>query len=93
MTRFLTIDNNIGVVNPNDGTITIDYPDLKAKAVATGSQDSITFTITATGFNGASVTDSVAITLAGETQSTSVNRVCIAIIDESDSQNFNTEKY
>ena len=88
--RFLTIDNNVGVVNPNDGTITIDYPDLKAKAVATGSQDSITFTITATGFNGASVTDSVAITLAGETQSTSVNRVCIAIIDESDSQNFNT---
>jgi|MDTC01.2.fsa_nt_gb hypothetical protein len=88
--RFLAIDNNVGVVNPNEGTITIDYPDLKAKALATGSQDSITFTITATGFNGASITSSVNITLAGESVSTSVNRVCIAIIDESDSQNLTT---
>jgi len=86
--RFLTIDNSIGVVNPDNGTITIDYADLKTRAVATGSQDSITFTITATGFNGASITDSVAITLPGESVSTSVNRVCIAIIDESDSQDF-----
>lgn len=82
--RFLTIDQGIGQVDPEFGSISLDYDTVKSKSV----DASITFTITATGFGESTVTDTLTIALPDEVLPTSADRTCIAIIDENDSQSL-----
>ena len=84
--RFLTIDNGVGTVPVDNGTKTIPYATVKAAAPG----GSITYTITATGFDGSTSTASTTISVPENIMPTSADRTCIAIIDESDSQSVTT---
>lgn len=84
--RFLTIDNGVGTVSIDSGDVTIPYATVKAAAPG----GSITYTITATGFDGSTSTASTTISVPENIIPTSEDRTCIAIIDESDSQNATT---
>ena len=76
----VSIDRGVGTV-PVSGTTTSTY----SSTVSAGT--SVTFTITATG-RGGTVTDTATVSLPAAQQQaqTTTNRLCIAVIDESDSQ-------
>ena len=76
------IDNGVGTVPLDNGTKTIPYATVKAAAPG----GSITYTITATGFDGTTSTASTTISVPENIMPTSADRTCIAVIDESDSQ-------
>ena len=76
--RFLTIDNGVGTVPLDNGTKTIPYATVKAAAPG----GSITYTITATGFDGSTSTASTTISVPDNIMPTSADRTCIAIVDE-----------
>ena len=76
--RFLTIDNGVGTVSLDDGARTLPYATVKAASPG----GSITYTITATGFDGTTSTASTTINVPDNVMPTSTDRTCIAIIDE-----------
>ena len=78
----VSIDQGVGVVSAGSGTISRTGSVEAAKAVNIDSlTSSITYTITGVGANGTTVTASHTVTFLRP--QTSVNRVCIAVIDES----------
>ena len=78
----VSIDQGVGVVSAGSGTISRTGSVEAAKAVNIDSlTSSITYTITGVATNGTTVTASHTVTFLRP--QTSVNRVCIAVIDES----------
>ena len=83
----VSIDQGVGVVSAGSGTISRTGSVEAAKAVNIDSlTSSITYTITGVGANGTTVTAQHTVTFLRP--QTSVNRVCIAVIDENDNHSI-----
>ena len=83
----VSIDQGVGVFPAGSGTIPRTGSVEAAKATNVDSlTSSITYTITGVGLNGTTVTAQHTVTFLRP--QTSVNRVCIAIIDENDNHSF-----
>ena len=83
----LTINQSIGAVTGPGGSKSLTGATESTKATNIDSlTSSLTYTITAVGLNGTTVTAQTTITFLRP--QTSVNRVCIAVIDESQSDTY-----
>ena len=83
----LVIDNGVGVVELTAGSVSLNASTALDYATALNENDlEVTYTISATSASGTVVTSSVTLQL--KQPITSANRICIAVIDESDSQSI-----
>ena len=83
----LVIDNGIGVVEPNAGTVSVQASTaLQYLTDITPLSGSVTYTITATSASGSVETSTTTITM--KKPQTSSNRICISVIDENDNHSF-----
>lgn len=83
----LVIDNGVGVVERPAGSVSLNTSTaLQYGTDLNALTAEVTYTITATSSSGSVATSQVTITF--KKPQTSSNRICIAVIDESDSQSF-----
>jgi hypothetical protein len=83
--KTLVINNGVGVVDLTAGSVSLNASTALAYATASNQTDlDVTYTISATSESGTVVTSSVTFQLKHPINS--ANRLCIAVIDESDSQ-------
>ncbi len=83
----LVIDNGVGVVELTAGSVSLNTTTALEHGVDINPLTAqVTYTITATSSSGSTATSQTTITF--KKPQTSSNRICIAVIDESDSQSF-----